>query len=379
MDPKPTESPIHASLAVDESNSMIRVHEDQATEQPSTAWRILTNFHGGFFRICLSLSSQAVLWKTLIQPTDDHHALRHALRVLPNAAFTLLWSIALVMLALLSSLYALKCLFQFEKVKAEFLHHVGVHYLFVPWMSSLLLLQSTPFTESRNAGQIMWWVFVIPIITLDVKIYGQWFTKGKRLLSKAANPTSQLSVMANLVGARAAIYMGWKELALCLFSTGMAHYLVLFVTLYQRLPGSNGLPVMLRPVFFLFIATPSMASLAWGSINGSFDTASKMLFSLSLFLFLSLASRPTLFIKSMRRFSVAWWAYSFPITILAVASVDYARAAKGGAAHALMLLLTLVSVLVCFALVAFTALNVHKLFLGTNNLAGNVSSNTATA
>jgi hypothetical protein len=45
---------------------------------------------------------------------------------------------------------------------------------------------------------------------------------------------------------------------------------------------------MLRPVFFLFFAAPSVASLARDSISGSFDNPAKMLFFLSLFLFLSL-------------------------------------------------------------------------------------------
>ncbi|CAK9186485.1 unnamed protein product, partial [Ilex paraguariensis] len=55
-----------------------------------------------------------------------------------------------------------------------------------------------------------------------------------------------------------------------------------------RLSGGDRLPEMLRPVFFLFFAAPSIASLAWNSIAGTFDTASKMLFFLSLFLFASL-------------------------------------------------------------------------------------------
>lgn len=122
------------------------------------------------------------------------------------------------------------------------------------------------------------------------EIYGHWFTKGKRFSSAVANPTSQLSVIGNLVGARAAAEMGWMESAVCLFALGLAHYLVLFVTLYQRFSGSDRLPALLRPVFFLFFAAPSMASLAWDSISGSFDKPSKMLFFLSLFLFSSLVN-----------------------------------------------------------------------------------------
>lgn len=252
---------------------------------------ILSRFHAGYFRISLSLCSQALLWKTLSEPSDDIHKFRSIFRMLPSTAFILLWSLALFSLISLSFLYLLRLLFHFDMVKSEFLHHVGVNYLFAPWISCLVLLQATPFFKPKDIYfLVLWWIFVVPIVALDIKIYGQWITKGKRFLSGVANPTSQLSVIGNLVGARAAAEMGWNECALLLFAIGMSHYLVLFVTLYQRLPGSSSLPAMLRPVFFLFLATPSMASLAWDSIYGKFDSSSKMLFFLSLFLFFSLVS-----------------------------------------------------------------------------------------
>lgn len=252
---------------------------------------ILSRFHAGYFRISLSLGGQALLWKTLIEPidVDDTDTARHVLRMFHPTAFLALWFLALVTLILLSFLYILRCLFFTKMVKVEFLNHVGVNYLFAPWISWLLLLQSAPFVAPKEVSYlVLWWIFAVPVVALDVKIYGQWFTKGKKFLSTVANPTSQISVIGNLVGAQAAANMGWKECAVCLFSLGMVHYLVLFVTLYQRLSGGNRLPAMLRPVFFLFFAAPSVASLAWASIAGAFDTASKMLFFLSLFFFTSL-------------------------------------------------------------------------------------------
>ncbi|KAE8690346.1 S-type anion channel SLAH1 [Hibiscus syriacus] len=321
---------------------------------------ILTKFHAGYFRVSLSLGGQALLWKTLRGPTDDSHTLRQTLHLFHPTAFTVLWCFSFFALVLLSILYLLRCLFHFKMVKEEFFHHVGVNYLFAPSISWLLLLQSAPFFSPENhySYVVLWWVVsVLPIVVLDVKIYGQWFTKGKKFLSAVANPTSLLSVIGNLVGAQAAANMGWKESAIGFFSLGMVHYLVLFVTLYQRLSGTDRLPSMLRPVFFLFFAAPSMASLAWQSIAGSFDTASKLLFFLSLFLFMSLVCRPTMFKRSMRRFSVAWWAYSFPLSVLALASMEYAEEVKGDIPQIIMLLLLAFSVLVSICLVVFTLLN----------------------
>ncbi|XVE94621.1 hypothetical protein REPUB_Repub02eG0024500 [Reevesia pubescens] len=237
-----------------QSSSLSTIVTSRIKESLTT---ILTKFNASYFRVSLSLGGQALLWKTLIGPTDDSSTLRLALHIFHPTAFTLLWSFAFFTLFLFSILYLLRCLFYFK------------------------MLQSAPFFTSTNNSFyviLLWCVFsVLPVVVLDVKIYGQWFTKGKKFLSEVANPTSQLSVIGNLVGAQAAANMGWKESAIGLFSLGMVRYLVLFVTLYQRLSGTDRLPTMLRPVFFFFFAAPSMASLDWQSIAGSFDTASKML------------------------------------------------------------------------------------------------------
>ncbi|KAH7569455.1 hypothetical protein ACOSP7_012864 [Xanthoceras sorbifolium] len=329
---------------------------------PSEYSSILTRLHAGYFRISLSLGGQALLLKILSEYKRDSQAVWHAHSVLPSAAFLLLWWLAVVTQASLSLLYALKCFHHFHMVKAEFLHHVGVNYLYAPWISFLLLLQSAPVIASTTVSYlVLCWVFAIPVVFLDIKIYGQWFTTEKRFLSLFANPTSQISVIANFVVARAAAQMGWKETAVCMFSLGMVHYLVLFITLYQQLSGSNRFPSILRPTFFLFFAAPSMGSLAWSSITGAFDTTSKMLFFLSLFLFTSLACRPVLFKKSMRKFNVAWWAYSFPTAFLALASAGYAQEVKGHAATGLMLLLSALSVLVFLGLMLLTAANTNIL------------------
>ncbi|KAK9077350.1 hypothetical protein SSX86_005687 [Deinandra increscens subsp. villosa] len=319
---------------------------------------LLSRCHAGYFRITLSLCCQTLLWKTLKDPPENAHAYRRILGLFPSAAFLLLWSLSLLILASLSILYILRCALYSNMVKSEFLSHIGVNYLFAPSISWLLLLQTAPFLKPKNFYYVfLWWVFVVPIFVLDLKIYGQWFTKGKRILSTVANPASQLSAVGNFVGARAAAQMGWRESAMVMFAIGMIHYMVVFVTLYQKLSGNTCLPTLLRPVMFLFIAAPSMASLAWDSISGTFDFSSKMLFYLSLFLFLSLITRPNLFKNSMKKFNVVWWAYSYPLTVLALASTEYAQDTKSSFAHLLMLLLSVISVMVSVVLMIYTALN----------------------
>ncbi|XP_060190139.1 S-type anion channel SLAH1-like [Lycium barbarum] len=339
-----------------------KIHSKDVAKKSMSSTSLLSKLHAGYFRITLSLGGQALLWKILTEHLVKSQTFKHKYHSLPSTTFLLLWWISLCTLMILSFLYILRCIFHFQLVKSEFLHPVGVNYLFAPWISWLLLLQSVPFTiPNLYSCQVLWWIFVVPVVILDVKIYGQWFTTERKFLSMVANPTSQLSVLGNLVGAWIASQMEWKESAICIFTLGLAHYLVVFITLYQRLSGSNHLPAMLRPSFFLFVAAPSMASLAWASISGDFDMPCRMLFFLSLFLFISLVCRPAIFKKSMRKFNVAWWAYSFPLTFLALASAQYAHQVKGHVASGLMLLLSALSVLVFVGLTVSTALNLDML------------------
>jgi hypothetical protein len=114
-----------------------------------------------------------------------------------------------------------------------------------------------------------------PYFFLELKIYGQWLSGGKRRLCKVANPSSHFSVVGNFVRANLASKVGWKEAAKFLWAVGFAHYLVVFVTLYQRLPISEPLPKELHPVYSMFIAAPSPASIAWETIYGDFDGLSR--------------------------------------------------------------------------------------------------------
>ncbi|KAL3640938.1 hypothetical protein CASFOL_015906 [Castilleja foliolosa] len=319
----------------------------------------LTRVHAGYFRITLSLCCQSLLWKILLHPHQNSKITFQVPRLLYSTILTTLWSFSLTILTLLSLIYSLKCFFHFNTVKSEFKHRVGMNYLFAPWISWLLIVESAPFVTPKHISfVILWWVFAVPVVILDLKIYGQWFTRGKTFLIAVANPSTQLSVVGNLVGARAAAKMEWREVSLVLFSLGMVHYLVLFVTLYQQVSGDGDqIPEVLRPVFCLFFAVPSVASLAWYSISGRFDTAAKMLYFLSLFLFASLICRPNLFKKAMSKFNIAWWAYSYTITMLALASVRYEQEVKGGVPRVISISLSALSLLVLFVLIIFTASN----------------------
>ncbi|XBJ12943.1 hypothetical protein VPH35_017370 [Triticum aestivum] len=278
-------------------------------------WPFLLRFPISAFGMCLGVSSQAMLWKTL---SSEHST--GFLGVHP-AVNRVLWWASVALTVIVSITYLLKVVFYFEAVRREFHHPVRVNFFFAPWIACLFLVKGLPRPE-REIRHIVWYLLMTPILCLDLKIYGQWMSSGERRLSKVANPSNHLAVVGNFVGALLGAKMGLRELPIFFFAVGLAHYLVLFVTLYQRLPTSMQLAKELHPIFFFFVTVPSVASMAWARISGEFGHGPKLLYFVSLFLYASLVVRINLF-RGVR-FSLTWWAYTFPLTSAALATVLYA-------------------------------------------------------
>ena len=198
----------------------------------------------------------------------------------------------------------MKCLLYFEAVKREFRDIVRSNFFFAPWVACLFLALGVPPDIMRwiigkdERVQDGWVIMLmVPIIGLELKVYGQWLLGGKDRLSEVANPCTHLSVVGNFIGSLLVAKVGWQELATFLWAVGIIHYLVLFVTLYQRLPSSMSVPKELHPVFFLFVAAPSTASVAWKTIVGDFDYLSRICYFMGLFLYTALVSAHHIFSK----------------------------------------------------------------------------------
>lgn len=275
-------------------NYLFAIHSSQDTEDillpKDKQWPFLLRFPIGCFGMCLGLSSQAILWHNLsISPaTKFLH--------IPPYINLVLWILALLVLVCVTTTYLLKCIFYFEAIRREYFHPVRINFFFAPWVVCMFLaIGAPPMISQKELHPALWCAFMIPYFLLELKIYGQWLSGGKRRLCKVANPSSHLSVVGNFVGAVLAAKVGWKEPGKFLWAVGFAHYLVLFVTLYQRLPTSVALPKELHPVYSMFIAAPSAASIAWEALYGEFDGSARTCYFIALFLYISLVVRLNFF------------------------------------------------------------------------------------
>ncbi|XP_011047744.1 PREDICTED: S-type anion channel SLAH2-like [Populus euphratica] len=316
-------------------------------------WPFLLRFPISSFGICLGVGSQAIMWKTLA--TSASTKFLH----ISIDVNLVLWCIAVALVVIIGSIYLLKMILYFEAVRCEYYHPIRVNFFFAPWIALLFLAIGMPPSLVKDLHAGLWYVLMTPFLILEIKIYGQWMSGGQRRLSKVANPTNHLSIVGNFVGALLGASMGLKEGPLFFFAVGLAHYTVLFVTLYQRLPTNETLPKELHPVFFLFVAAPSVASMAWANIQGSFDHGSRIPYFIALFLYFSLAVRVNFFRGF--KFSLSWWAYTFPMTSAAIATIRYSNEVTNVVTQVLAVMFSAVSTLTVSALLISTIVHAFVL------------------
>ncbi|XP_009771156.1 S-type anion channel SLAH3-like isoform X2 [Nicotiana sylvestris] len=316
-------------------------------------WPFLLRFPISSFGICLGVSSQAIMWKNLATSASTnflHMSLKANLG---------LWGISAALMAIISVVYALKIIFYFEAIRREYYHPIRVNFFFAPWIALLFLALGVPASVTQNLHTSLWYILMAPIFCLELKIYGQWMSGGQRRLSKVANPSNHLSIVGNFGGSLLGESMGLTEGPIFFFAVGLAHYIVMFVTLYQRLPTNETLPKELHPVFFLFVAAPSVASMAWTTIQGSFDHGSRISYFVALFLYFSLAVRINFFRGF--KFSLAWWAYTFPMTGAAIATISYSLVVTNLVTKCLAIILCALSRLTLTGLLVTTIIHAFVL------------------
>ncbi|KAH7416046.1 hypothetical protein KP509_14G072600 [Ceratopteris richardii] len=316
-------------------------------------WPLLMRFPVSCFSISMGFGIQTVLWKTL--STIKWLPFLH----IPKYVNLILWCLGSLITFIMFITYIWKCILYPGLIRWEFSHPIRSNFFFAPWIACMWLTVGTPHAIATNINPIFWLLLMAPIILLNIRIYGQWLSEGRRL-SESANPSTHLSLVGNFVGALLAATTGWKEIARFFWIIGLVHYLVLIITLYQRSRTAPVLPKGLRPYFFLFISAPSSASASWCAISGRFDMVSRSCLFLAFYLYMLLVVKINFFRGF--KFSVAWWAYVFPLTSFANASLHYSLQVGNPAIQGFAVIFSFVACVTVFMLCLSTMFHI---FWGT--------------
>lgn len=249
--------------------------------------------------------------------------------------------------ALLLVAYASKAVRFHERVMLEFNHPVRMH--FFPAISiSMLLLAIGYLTINPSLSAGLWWVgaalhFVLLLRTLRV-----WFFRGLPL--QTYNPAWFIPVVGTLLVPIAGIQHAAAEVSWFFFSIGLVFWIAMLGMTLNRVIFHGGLPEKMLPTLFILIAPPAVAFIAYMGLTGELNSFAKVLYFHALFTTVLILTFVDRFIRLP--FYLSWWAYTFPLAAIALASIRYHAASEGIFFYhlgvALTLLLSLVVLTVAY-------------------------------
>lgn len=292
----------------------------------------LAHFPITLFAAVMGLSGLALGWKK-------------AAGVLPLGfePHTVIALLAVFVFTGLSLLYGLKALRYPESVKTEFVHPVKSN--FFPAISiSLILLATLSLDVSSRLASTLFAIGVPLHFVLTVLTLSRWiFNQGHQ--NSHMTPAWFIPVVGNVLVPIAAVPLGFYELAWFFFSIGLFFWLVLFTILMHRLIFLDPMPIKLAPTLFILIAPPAVAFVSYLKLTDQLDQFAQILYGVALFITLFLLLQAHRFRKLP--FFLSWWAYSFPLAAISIASFVYFEHSQYRPVYAIAIcLLALTTVLV---------------------------------
>jgi tellurite resistance protein len=164
---------------------------------------------------------------------------------------------------------------------------------------------------------------------LALSVIGAWI--GHRPFQQGQlTPAWFIPAVGNVIVPLAGARLGYMEISWLFFSGWLIFWLVLLTLVMNRLMFHDPLPGRMVPTLMILVAPPAVAFTAWLRLTGDVGHFGHFLLSVAyVFALLVLTQWPKF--RTMP-FALSWWALSFPLAALSIASFGYAEAA-GLAAH----------------------------------------------
>ncbi len=244
--------------------------------------------------------------------------------------------LALVVFVVLGVGYLVKAVKHPEAVVAEYRHPVAGNF-FGTITIAILLLSSVVAPMSQTLSEVMWTVGTVFTLALCFAIAGR-LLRGK-IDTAHAVPAWFIPGVATLdiVVAGGTMPMPWAhEINLFALAVGTMIALLFFTMIMSRMIHHEPLPASMAPSLLILMAPFEVGFLAYTNLTQQVDTFSGLLFYFGLFVFLTLA--PKVFRRGMP-FASGWWAISFPMAALAIASLKYAMFVQAWPVKAIAIIL----------------------------------------
>lgn len=271
----------------------------------------LPEFPVAFFAVVMGLAGL----------TLSLRAAEHALG-LGGAASLAATALTVAVFLAIAACYAAKLALHRAAVAAEWAHPVRI--AFFPAISiSLLLIATILAPLLPGPARLLWTVGAVAQGTLALAVVANWI--GHRPFQPMhLNPAWFIPAVGNVVAPLGGVGLGFIELSWLFFSAGMVFWIVLQTLVFNRLIFHDPLPERLVPTLMILVAPPAVAFIAYYRLTGEVDAFARILLNVG---YVALGVVLTQTGRLIRLpFALVWWALSFPVAALAVASLLYAEA-----------------------------------------------------
>lgn len=231
-----------------------------------------------------------------------------------------LFFIALAVFIILFVLFTIQLL-KHKSVVADNLKHPLLSSFF-PTLSISLLVLSIGFIHINSTSALyFWYAGAIIQLFFTINIIRLWFV-GEHLQLEHINPAWYIPAVGNVIVPITGLHFSYTEISWFFFSVGMGFWIFLTPILFNRLFFHTPLLDKIKPALFITIAPPAIGFVSYVLLNdGNIDNFAKILYYIALFLFILNLSKYKLFINL--DFSLSWWAYTFPLAALTIATIIY--------------------------------------------------------
>lgn len=277
-----------------------------AAAAPSAPHLRLRFFPISFFAVVMGLAGFAIA----VQRAE-------AILGLPTGPGAVLGWVAAGVFILIAGLYAFKLLRYRDEVLKELAHPVKLS--FFPAVSiGLILLSIALNAASPGLSFGLLTVGAALQLVLTLFVLSRWITQTTFEIQHA-NPSWFIPVVGNILVPLAAVDHGMMEIAWFFFSVGLVFWVVLQTIVFNRVIFHHPLPAKLAPTFFILMAPPAVGFIAYVKLTGAVDGFARVLLYTALFTALLLLALYRKFIGI--KFFLSWWAYSFPVAALTIATM----------------------------------------------------------
>lgn len=225
--------------------------------------------------------------------------------------------ITMLLFLLLLVIYSLKFIKEKEAVIKE-LHH-PIKISFFPTISiSLLLLSICMLHTNTELANALWLIGSSLHLVFTLYVMNAWINHDYFNINHM-NPAWFIPIVGNILVPIAGVPLGYADISWFFFSIGIVFWPVLLTIIYYRVIFHPALPDKLVPTFFILIAPPAVGFLSYMQLNGELDNFARVLYFSSLFFTLLVFTQFRRFSKL--QFFLSWWAYSFPLAAVSIASL----------------------------------------------------------